>query len=229
MPPPSWPGARHNPDSRLGRRALGDAGADCAHARAWCPGARVRPRARTYAATALARPRVAYADAYAVQRALWAAGPDADDWLLLLEHPHVYTAGSRAKAEHMLVDPASVGAELLWVDRGGDVTYHGPGQLVGYPVLSVPGGPCPPRRLTSTRSNRCVIDALVTPRPAQRRPPGRVPGRLGRPRRSRATQDMCRRAPGTVDGARCTASLSTSTPTCRCSTTSCPAGSWASG
>ena len=86
-------------------------------------------------------PRVAYRDAHALQRALWAAGREADDWLLLLEHPHVYTAGLRAKAEHMLVDPASVGAELLSVDRGGDITYHGPGQLVGYPVLSVPSGP----------------------------------------------------------------------------------------
>ncbi|MDA8303020.1 MAG: lipoyl synthase [Actinomycetota bacterium] len=85
--------------------------------------------------------RVAYRDAHALQRALWAAGREADDWLLLLEHPHVYTAGVRAKAEHMLVDPASVGAELLPVDRGGDITYHGPGQLVGYPVLSVPSGP----------------------------------------------------------------------------------------
>jgi len=85
--------------------------------------------------------RVAYRDAHALQRALWAAGPGADDWLLLLEHPHVYTAGIRAKAEHMLVDPASVGAELLWVDRGGDITYHGPGQLVGYPVITVPSGP----------------------------------------------------------------------------------------
>jgi lipoic acid synthetase len=86
-------------------------------------------------------PRVAYRDAHALQRALWAAGPDADDWLLLLEHPHVYTAGVSAKGEHMLVEPASVGAELLRVDRGGDITYHGPGQLVGYPVLSVPSGP----------------------------------------------------------------------------------------
>ena len=84
---------------------------------------------------------VAYRDAHALQRALWAAGPAADDWLLLLEHPHVYTAGVRTKPEHMLVDPADVGAELLWVDRGGDITYHGPGQLVGYPVLSVVSGP----------------------------------------------------------------------------------------
>lgn len=84
---------------------------------------------------------VAYRDAHALQRALWAAGPLADDWLLLLEHPPVYTAGVRAKPEHMLVDPAGVGAELLSVDRGGDITYHGPGQLVGYPVLSVPSGP----------------------------------------------------------------------------------------
>lgn len=84
---------------------------------------------------------VAYRDAHALQRALWAAGPAADDWLLLLEHPPVYTAGVRAKPEHMLVDPAGVGAELLSVDRGGDITYHGPGQLVGYPVLSVPSGP----------------------------------------------------------------------------------------
>ena len=85
--------------------------------------------------------RVAYRDAHALQRALWSAGPGADDWLLLLEHAHVYTAGLRARPEHMLVDPASVGAELLRVDRGGDMTYHGPGQLVGYPVLSVPSGP----------------------------------------------------------------------------------------
>ena len=84
--------------------------------------------------------RVAYRDAHALQRALWAAGEPADDWLLLLEHPHVYTAGIRARTEHMLVDPSSVGAELLWVDRGGDITYHGPGQVVGYPVVSVPSG-----------------------------------------------------------------------------------------
>ena len=62
-----------------------------------------------------------------------------DDWLLLLEHPHVYTLGARADMANVLVPPESVGAELVRADRGGDVTYHGPGQLVGYPILTVPG------------------------------------------------------------------------------------------
>jgi lipoic acid synthetase len=83
--------------------------------------------------------RVRYQDAHAVQRALHERSPD--NHLLLLEHPHVYTLGVRAKAEHVLVDPATVGAELVRADRGGDVTYHGPGQLVGYPIVSVPMGP----------------------------------------------------------------------------------------
>jgi len=104
--------------------------------------------------------RVAYRDAHVVQRALWAAGEPADDWLLLLEHPHVYTAGIRAKTEHMLVDPSSVGAELLWVDRGGDITYHGPGQVVGYPVLSVPSGhSATPRYIHEVE--QLVIDTLA--------------------------------------------------------------------
>jgi len=86
--------------------------------------------------------KVPYRDAWAVQRALHAggaalAGPD--DHLLLLEHPHVYTLGVRADLRHVLVPPAEVGADLVRADRGGDVTYHGPGQLVGYPILSLPG------------------------------------------------------------------------------------------
>ncbi len=84
--------------------------------------------------------RVRYQDALALQRALF-RGPGADDWLLLLEHDHVYTLGVRARPEHVLVDPSSVGAELVKADRGGDVTYHGPGQLTGYPIVSVPLGP----------------------------------------------------------------------------------------
>ncbi len=81
--------------------------------------------------------RVAYRDAHALQHGLFARSTD--DHLLLLEHPHVYTLGARAERAHVLVDPATVGAELVEADRGGDVTYHGPGQLVGYPILTVPG------------------------------------------------------------------------------------------
>ncbi len=79
---------------------------------------------------------VPYGEAHALQAALFARS--ADDHLLLLEHPSVYTLGRNADPEHVLVPPASVGAELVETDRGGDVTYHGPGQLVGYPILSLP-------------------------------------------------------------------------------------------
>ncbi len=81
--------------------------------------------------------RVAYGDALELQRRLYHASPD--NHLLLLEHPHVFTLGARTSAANLLVDPDAVGAELVEADRGGDITYHGPGQLVGYPVLWVPG------------------------------------------------------------------------------------------
>lgn len=79
---------------------------------------------------------VPYGQADVLQRALHENATD--DHLLLLEHPHVYTLGSSANPEHVLVPPADVGAELVKADRGGDVTYHGPGQLVGYPILDLP-------------------------------------------------------------------------------------------
>jgi len=79
--------------------------------------------------------RVAYHEADELQRSLHRG--DADH-LLLLEHPHVYTLGTSADPAHVLVEPDEVGAELVHADRGGDVTYHGPGQLVGYPVLTLP-------------------------------------------------------------------------------------------
>ena len=80
--------------------------------------------------------RVPYAEADELQRSLLERG--ADDYLLLLEHPHVYTLGKSADPAHVLVPPASVGADLVRADRGGDVTYHGPGQLVGYPIVTLP-------------------------------------------------------------------------------------------
>ncbi|HNH04699.1 MAG TPA: lipoyl(octanoyl) transferase LipB [Anaerolineales bacterium] len=60
--------------------------------------------------------------------------------LLLLEHPHVYTFGRKGHAENLLWNEEQLkqkGIATHWVDRGGDVTYHGPGQLVGYPLLSL--------------------------------------------------------------------------------------------
>ena len=79
--------------------------------------------------------RVDYHEAADLQRALHEQSPQ--DHLLLLEHPDTYTLGTRADPAHVLVPPASVGAELVHADRGGDVTYHGPGQLVGYPIVTL--------------------------------------------------------------------------------------------
>ena len=65
---------------------------------------------------------------------------EGQDTLLLLEHPHVFTMGKAAIAEHVLWDEAERArrdVEVVWSDRGGEATYHGPGQLVGYPVLDL--------------------------------------------------------------------------------------------
>ena len=63
-----------------------------------------------------------------------------DDLLLLLEHEHVYTNGWQGKREHLLADEATldrIGAAYHEIERGGDITYHGPGQLVGYSILNL--------------------------------------------------------------------------------------------
>lgn len=82
--------------------------------------------------------KVAYRDADALMHGFAATG--VDDHLLLLEHPHTYTLGVRADPLHVLQSAYDTAdAEVVRTDRGGDVTYHGPGQLVGYPVLWLPG------------------------------------------------------------------------------------------
>lgn len=87
--------------------------------------------------------RVSYNEAWDLQRALWegrSRGRSNDDYLLLLEHPHTYTIGRNGNGSNLNVSLehlGSIGAEVHHVDRGGDITYHGPGQLVGYPVGAV--------------------------------------------------------------------------------------------
>ena len=103
--------------------------------------------------------RVAYADALVLQRALH-GNRSGDDHLLLLEHPHVFTLGVRGRLDDVLVDPATVGAQVVRADRGGQVTYHGAGQLVGYPILTVAGGPgAVPAHMAAIE--QVVIDALA--------------------------------------------------------------------
>ena len=85
---------------------------------------------------------VPYAEAWKLQKDLAAkrAADEILDTLLLLEHPHTYTLGRSGRAENLLLDEAQLIArriEVHWVDRGGDITYHGPGQLVGYPILKL--------------------------------------------------------------------------------------------
>jgi lipoyl(octanoyl) transferase len=94
-------------------------------------------------ATALGR--VGYLDGWRLQEAVAsrvaAGGPER---LLLLEHDPVYTIGRRGSLDHLTASPSELraaGASVYRVDRGGDITYHGPGQLVGYPILSLGDAP----------------------------------------------------------------------------------------
>ena len=89
--------------------------------------------------------RLPYREAWALQRALVEhhhRDRTTPDTVLLLEHPDVYTLGRRADRDHLLVDARTLaerGIEVIEVDRGGDVTWHGPGQLVAYAILRLAG------------------------------------------------------------------------------------------
>ena len=87
--------------------------------------------------------RLPYSEAWDLQRALHEGrvrGRSRDDYLLLLEHPPVFTIGRNGDASNLIAGVAAAeaeGAEVHHVDRGGDITFHGPGQLVGYPILKL--------------------------------------------------------------------------------------------
>jgi lipoic acid synthetase len=87
--------------------------------------------------------RLPYTEAWDLQRAFHEGkvrGRTADDYLLLLEHPPVFTIGRNGDASNLLVGMTGAidnGAEVHHVDRGGDITFHGPGQLVGYPIIGL--------------------------------------------------------------------------------------------
>ncbi len=86
--------------------------------------------------------------------------------LLLLQHPHTYTIGRSGKPENLLWDERQLeqeGVRVYQVDRGGDITYHGPGQLVGYPLLPL---------------------GSIYARPAENQPPGHI-------HRSRSWPESC--------------------------------------
>jgi lipoyl(octanoyl) transferase len=92
---------------------------------------------------------VGYAEGLEIQKTLVAqrAAGEIDDTLLLLQHPHVLTLGVKAgqSRDHVLATPerlAELGVELHETGRGGDVTYHGPGQVIGYPIISLKPDRC---------------------------------------------------------------------------------------
>lgn len=110
--------------------------------------------------------RLPYAEAWDLQRALHegrVTGRTADDYLLLVEHPPVFTIGRNGDQANLLADReavAAAGAEVFDVDRGGDITFHGPGQLVGYPIVQLSD---PKRIVPYVRSlEQALISALAT-------------------------------------------------------------------
>jgi lipoyl(octanoyl) transferase len=114
---------------------------------------------------------VPYEDAWARQRELHAhrTAGEVPDTLLLLEHPSVYTAGRRTEAHERPMD----GTPVVDVDRGGKITWHGPGQLVGYPIVALPDPidvVAYVRRLEEALIDVCTGFGLET---------GRVEGRSG--------------------------------------------------
>ena len=115
---------------------------------------------------------VDYRRAWDLQREVHARVVDgAPGTVLLLEHPPVFTCGKRTDAHERPVDPG--GADVIDVDRGGKITFHGPGQLVGYPIVRLPS------HVLVVDYVRRVEEALIRACADFGVPTGRVPGRSG--------------------------------------------------
>jgi lipoyl(octanoyl) transferase len=112
---------------------------------------------------------IAYAAALAHQTQLFEAkiaahqnGQDFPHYLLCCEHPPTYTLGKNGKSDNLLLSPeylAQQGAALFHIDRGGDITYHGPGQLTGYPIWHLPSLGLGVRAYVTLLED-CLIDLL---------------------------------------------------------------------
>jgi lipoic acid synthetase len=114
--------------------------------------------------------RVSFVEANDFQRSLLEAN---DDYVLLFEHPATYTRGIRTLEEHFLVDPSSLDAVVVDADRGGDVTYHAPGQVVAWAIVTVDDDPAAGKAHVGRLEN-AVIAAV------QRVDPDQLLGRVGR-------------------------------------------------
>ena len=102
---------------------------------------------------------VEYAPALEAMRVFTAQrGADTPDELWLLQHPPVYTLGQAGKPEHLLQNPANI--PLVHIDRGGQITYHGPGQLVAYLLLDLPRRRLKVRELVHLME-QAIIDTLA--------------------------------------------------------------------
>lgn len=120
--------------------------------------------------------RVDYLDGWRLQEAVAARVRAGDDErLLLLEHDPVYTIGRRGTTDHLLAgfgELRRAGASVYRVDRGGDITYHGPGQLVGYPVVRLGDAPDPVRYVRAIEG--ALVDALASYRVVARTERGKT-------------------------------------------------------